>query len=146
MLKLTEEALMGTVYTEITLKNAGDNVRVSDGRITEQEVRTTTVRALVDTGAGSLIISEQVREKLGLAVKGLRSAALANGGREVCRLTEPVEIHWKDRYTTCHALVLPGVEDVLLGAIPLEDMDLLVDPARRELTGAHGDEVVCMVK
>jgi clan AA aspartic protease len=137
---------VGTVYTEITLKNAVDVGEFQRGHIGEQSVRTTTVQALVDTGAGSLIISEQIREKLGLAIKGLRSAALANGGREVCRLTEPVEIHWKDRYTTCHALVLPGVEDILLGAIPLEDMDLLVDPARRELTGAHGDEVVCMVK
>jgi hypothetical protein len=35
---------------------------------------------------------------------------------------------------------------VLLGAIPLEDMDLIVDPAGRELRGAHGDEVVCLVK
>ncbi|MDR1985824.1 MAG: clan AA aspartic protease [Treponema sp.] len=137
---------MGTVYTEITLKNAGDVSEFQRGHVSEQEVRTTTVQALVDTGAGSLVISEPVREKLGLTVKGLRSAALANGGREVCRLTEPVEIRWKDRYTTCHALVLPGVEEVLLGAIPLEDMDLLVDPARQELTGAHGDEVVCMVK
>jgi clan AA aspartic protease len=136
---------MGTVYAEITLKNAIDVGEFQRGHISEQEVRLVTVTTMVDTGAGSLVIGEPVREKLGLTVKGLRSAALANGGREVCRLTEPVEIHWKDRYTTCHALVLPGVEDVLLGAIPLEDMDLLVDPARRELTGAHGDEVVCLV-
>jgi clan AA aspartic protease len=137
---------MGTVYAEITLKNAIDVGEFQRGHISEQEVRTTTVQALVDTGAGSLVISEPVREKLGLEIKGLRSAALANGGREVCRLTEPVKIHWKNRHTTCQALVLPGVEEVLLGAIPLEDMDLLVDPARQELTGAHGDEVVCMVK
>jgi clan AA aspartic protease len=145
MLKLLEEVSMGTVYAKITLKNAGDSIRLADGHITEKEVRTTTITAMVDTGAGSLVISEQVREKLGLAILGLRSAALANGDKEVCRLTEPVEIHWKDRYTTCHALVLPGAEDVLLGAIPLEDMDLLVDPMRRELIGAHGDEVVCLV-
>jgi hypothetical protein len=41
--------------------------------------------------------------------------------------------------------VLPGAEEVLLGAIPLEDMDLIVNPARQELTGAHGDEVVCLI-
>jgi hypothetical protein len=35
---------------------------------------------------------------------------------------------------------------VLLGAIPLEDMDLIVNPAKGELVGAHGDEVVCLVK
>ena len=136
---------MGAGYAEITLKNAIDVGEFQRGHIGEQEVRTTTVQALVDTGAGSLVIGEQIREKLGLAIEGLRSAALANGGKEICRLTELVKIYWNDRHTTCHALVLPGVEDVLLGAIPLEDMDLLVDPARRELTGAHGDDVVYLV-
>ncbi|MDR1956946.1 MAG: retroviral-like aspartic protease family protein [Treponema sp.] len=137
---------MGTVYTEITLKNAGDIVRAQYGHITEKEIRETTVRALVDTGAGTLVINEPVREKLGLAIKGLRGAELADGTKQVCRLTEPVEIHWKDRHTACLALVVPGAGDVLLGAIPLEDMDLIVDPRRRELIGAHGDEVLCLVK
>jgi hypothetical protein len=57
-----------------------------------------------------------------------------------------VEIHWQDRDTTCPALVLPDAGEVLLGAIPLEDMDLMVDPVRQVLTGAHGDEILCMVK
>jgi hypothetical protein len=56
-----------------------------------------------------------------------------------------VEIHWKGRETACPALLLPGAEEVLLGAIPLEDMDLIVDPTARELKGAHGDEVVCLI-
>jgi clan AA aspartic protease len=137
---------MGTVYTEITLKNSGDSIRVQEGLITEQEIRAVTVRAMVDTGCGSLVISEDIRETLGLKVKGLRSGTLADGSRPVCRVTEPVEIHWKNRDTACPALVLPGAEEVLLGAIPLEDMDLIVNPARQELTGAHGDEVLCMLK
>jgi clan AA aspartic protease len=136
---------MGTVYAEITLKNAGDSVRVQEGLITEKEIRTATVQALVDTGCGSLVISEEVRGKLGLSIKGLRSSTLANGARQVCQVTEPVEIHWKNRDTTCPAIVLPGVQDVLLGAIPLEDMDLIINPAQRELIGAHGDEVVCLI-
>ncbi|MDR2746552.1 MAG: hypothetical protein LBB77_03815 [Treponema sp.] len=49
------------------------------------------------------------------------------------------------RQCTVRALVDTGAEEVLLGAIPLEDMDLIVDPAGRELRGAHGDEVVCLV-
>jgi clan AA aspartic protease len=99
----------------------------------------------VDTGAGTLVINEAVRQQLGLEIKGLRGAYLADGLRQVCRVTEPVEIHWKGRETACPALLLPGAEDVLLGAIPLEDMDLIVDPTARELKGAHGDEVVCLV-
>ena len=137
---------MGTVYAEITLKNATDINSVQRGYIAEREVRETTLRALVDTGAGTLVINEAARQKLGLRVTGMRRAELADGAKQVCQVTEPVDVHWKDRRTTCRALVLPEAEDVLLGAIPLEDMDLIVDPAGQELKGAHGDEVLCLVK
>jgi hypothetical protein len=41
---------------------------------------------------------------------------------------------------------IPGDGDILLGAIPLENMDLIVDPARQMLTGAHGDEPIGIIK
>jgi clan AA aspartic protease len=146
MIKVREKIYMGTVYTEITLKNAGDRVRLQEKLIKEQEVRTVTVQAMVDTGCGTLVINDEIRKALGLEISGLRSSTLADGAWHVCQVTEPVEIHWKNRDTACKAIVLPGAEDVLLGAIPLEDMDLIVNPARQELTGAHGDEVVCLIK
>ncbi|MDR0760934.1 MAG: retroviral-like aspartic protease family protein [Treponema sp.] len=98
---------MGTVYAEITLKNATDANNAQRGIIPEKEVRRTFVRALVDTGAGTLIINEAVRRQLGLEIRGLRSAELADGAKQIYRVTEPVEIQWKDRDTTCRALVLP---------------------------------------
>jgi clan AA aspartic protease len=140
-----EKTNMGTVYAEITLKNAGDVSMVKRGLIKEPEIRETTVQAVVDTGAITLIINEGVRQELGLAVEGLRKATLANDQEAVCQLTEPVAIHWKNRVTACQALVVPGNREVLLGAIPLEGMDLMVNPVGRELVGAHGDEPVYMV-
>jgi clan AA aspartic protease len=137
---------MGLVHTEITLKNAGDVRDFKRGMIAEKEIHSVTVEALVDTGSGTLGITEELREKLGLSIQGQRGATLANGGRQVCRLTEPVEIHWKDRFSVCMALVIPGAKDVLLGAIPLEDMDLIVHPAYNELVGAHGDEIIYSLK
>ncbi|MDR3160176.1 MAG: clan AA aspartic protease [Spirochaetaceae bacterium] len=114
--------------------------------IPDREVREITVRALVDTGAGTLVINEAVRQQLGLEIKGLRRGTLADGARQVYQVTEPVELRWKDRESTCRALVLPDAEEILLGLIPLEDMDLVVDPIARELKGAHGNEVFCMIK
>jgi clan AA aspartic protease len=137
---------MGTVYTEVILKNAGDRVKARDGIIAEKEVRETTIRALVDTGAGTLAITEAVREKLGLAIQGLRRSTLADGTKQVYQVTEPVEIRWKDRYTACPATLLPGAGEVLLGAIPMEDLDLIVDPKRQQVVGAHGDEALYMLK
>jgi clan AA aspartic protease len=143
--------IMGLVYTEITLKNVGDVIEVNRGYRAEKEVRTVTVQALVDTGSGTLVITEAVRDRLGLAIKGMRNSTLANSARQLCQVTEPVEIHWKDRETACPALVVPGAGEVLLGAIPLEDMDLMVDPdgqrnGREGLVGVHGDEPLTMLK
>ena len=137
---------MGHVYAEITLKNATDVVNVQRGIMKEQEIRQITVESMVDTGAGTIIISEALQKALGLELHGKRAVYLANDTTEMCNFTEPVAIHWKDRHTFTAALVLPGADEVLLGAIPLEDMDLIVDPARQALIGAHGDKVVCKVK
>jgi clan AA aspartic protease len=137
--------MMGTVYEEITLKNAVDVGSVKRGYIKGPDIRETTVRAVVDTGAITLVINEGVRQKLGLGIESKREATLANNQKELCPLTEPVEVHWKDRMTSCQALVVPGNKEVLLGAIPLEGMDLMVNPVGRELIGAHGDKPVYML-
>ena len=136
---------MGIVHAEITLKNSRDVGKADDGLINESEIRQTSITAMVDTGAGTLVINEELRERLGLRIKGERWATFANNAREKCEVTEPVEIHWKNRLTAVPALVVPDSGKVLLGAIPLEDMDLIVDTARQVLTGAHGDDVVCLV-
>jgi clan AA aspartic protease len=127
------------VTEEITLTNVKDEVRVETGIL--KEARQVTVNAVVDTGAGTLVISEELRQKLGLELAGTKWAHLANGTEAVCSLTEPVLIRWKERDCACRAVVIPGAEQILLGAIPLEDMDLLVDPVHQCLVGAHGDVV-----
>jgi clan AA aspartic protease len=101
---------------------------------------------MVDTGAITLVIDEATNEKLGLATKAYRHSTLADGSRRRCKLTEPVEVHWKDRSTSCEAIVLPNSNDVLLGAIPLEGMDLMVNPVEQALVGIHGDEPLCLIK
>ena len=136
---------MGMVYTEITLKNVWDEEKAEAGLIRAEDIRTATVTAVVDTGAMSLVITEELCQKLGLRIKGERIARTANGQRVSCKVTETVEVNWKNRDTTLPALVMPGAETVLLGAIPLEGMDLMVNPATRELVGAHGDDVEFLV-
>jgi hypothetical protein len=61
-------------------------------------------------------------------------------------LTEAVEIRWKDRLTIQQAVVMPDANDVLLGALPLEGMDLYVDPVNQRLAGVHGDKPVYLAK
>jgi len=132
---------MGIVHTEITLKNAGDVTSVRRGFIKETEIRQTVVTAVVDTGAMTLVINEQMRQQLGLGTVGTKQATLANNVKETVQIAEPVEVHWKNRSMTCRPWVVKSGR-ILLGAIPLEDMDLIVDPSGQEVVGAHGDEEI----
>jgi hypothetical protein len=132
---------MGLVHAEITLKNAGDVINVRRGFIKEPEIRQTIVQAVVDTGAMTLVINEQLRRQLGLGIVGAKIATLANNVKERVQIAETVEVHWKNRSMTCQPWVVDAGR-ILLGAIPLENMDLIVDPAGQELVGAHGDEEV----
>ena len=130
---------MGTVHAEITLKNMRTVVNAETGLVCQDDVQSITVTAIVDTGAASLVINEDQCEKLGLGIRMERSARVADGRRVHCKITEPVEIHWKNRRTSCEAMVIPGAETVLIGAIALEGMDLMVNPVDLELIGVHGD-------
>jgi clan AA aspartic protease len=142
---------MGEVRTEITLVNIGDQNDANRGYIPQDQVRRLTVNAVVDTGArtgtkGPLVINEETREKLGLLVEETSETTVAGGGTVSGGVTEYVEVRWKDRKTPCQAVVLPGEEDVLVGAYPLEGMDLLVHPKNQEVVGAHGDKIRNVVK
>ena len=134
---------MGYVFAEVTLKNVYDVLE--SGPMEEPKNRRKTVRALVDTGSLWLVISEELRQELGLKIIGEKRVSLADDTKIICQRTGPVEIHWKDRFAVQPALVVPDRPNVLLGAFPLEEMDLIVDPVRQELTGAHGDEWVCYI-
>lgn len=50
-----------------------------------------------------------------------------------CDVVSSVELRFKNRQTTCRAMILPGDSVPLLGSIPLEDMDVLINPLRQEL-------------
>jgi predicted aspartyl protease len=110
------------------------------GLIKESEIRQTTLQVVADTGADTLVINEAVRDVLGLEIEGPAEAWLADGNKSDCQVAETVVVHWKDRSMTCRPWVLASAKEVLLGAIPLEDMDLMVDPTSQQVVGAHGDQ------
>jgi clan AA aspartic protease len=137
---------MGLVRTAITLKNVADEIKAKTGFIKEGEIRQTAIDALVDTGAWTLVINEAIREELGLETTRTDSGTLADGTASMYNVVGPLEVRWKNRTAICEALVLPEAEEVLLGAIPLEAMDLMVNPCNQEVVGVHGDQVIHCVK
>jgi predicted aspartyl protease len=137
---------MSTFKEEITLTNAADAVNARNGLIPDIKVRKTTIAAMPDTGAWTLVINEETRQKLGLAVEGSILSTLADGSTTTYNQTEAVKIQWKNRATVQQALLVPGADDILLGALPLEAMDLMVDPVHECLKGVHGDQPIHKLK
>ena len=124
---------MGLTYADITLLNTVDVTHAKRGHIAEGDVKKVSVKALVDTGAYMLTINDAIADQLDLEVQEQTEVVLADGSLRKCDLVGPIDIRFKNRSTTCRALVLPQADEVLLGAIPLEGMDVVIDPLLQQL-------------
>ena len=112
---------MGLVYASITLGNPR-----------HPELRRLAIRALVDTGAMHLCIPEHVSVQLRLQQVEEREVTTADGSKRLCPYVGPIEVRFGERTCFTGALVLG--DEVLLGAVPMEDMDLVVSPSTRTVT------------
>jgi clan AA aspartic protease len=111
---------MGLVYASIELANPSD-----DG------LEPIEVTALVDTGALWLIIPEHVANQLKIKTLEEREVTLADGAKRLVPYAGPIKVRFKNRTGFTGALVMGN--EVLLGAIPMEDMDLIVHPLKQML-------------
>ncbi len=111
---------MGLVNTKILLKNPA-----------KPEIEPIEVAALVDTGAVHLCIPEHIRLQLQLDEIAKKEVVLADASRKQVPYVGPIELRFKNRVGFVGALVMG--DQVLLGAIPMEDMDLVVLPKTRRL-------------
>lgn len=124
---------MGLVYAEIELINAEEMGLARRNYIDQEDIKKITVTMLVDTGAYNLCINEDIQAQLQLPFVEKRMAYTADNRRVEMDVVGPVFVKFKNRTTSCLAMVLPGDSEPLLGAIPLEDMDVLIHPLRQEL-------------
>jgi len=111
---------MSLVSAKITLRNPR-----------KPDLAPVEVDALADSGSVHLCIPDHVRIQLELEEIGKKEATLADDSRKLVPYVGPIEIRFKNRVGFAGALVLGN--QVLLGAIPLEDMDLVVVPSTRTL-------------
>ena len=132
MIKFTTKN-MGTIHADIELINADDLALARRNKLDKEEVKHMTVKMLVDTGAYMMSINETIQEQLQLPFIEKRKAVLANGSIEEFEVVGPLIVKFKNRTAICSAYVLKGDSEPLLGAIPMEEMDVLIHPLRQEL-------------
>jgi clan AA aspartic protease len=90
------------------------------------------VEAMADTGALHLCIPEHVSIQLGLETVEHKEVELADGSKHLVPYVGPVQVNFMNRTGFVGALVMGN--QTLFGAIPMEDMDLIVIPKTRSLT------------
>jgi clan AA aspartic protease len=112
---------MGITYAEITIENLFKK-------------RQLTVKSLVDSGLVFFTLPEHLALQLGFDTTEVstREIILADGTRKPVPMIGPLRIHFADRYCDLSALVMG--DEPLLGAVPMEMMDLVLHPSRQTLT------------
>ncbi len=124
---------MGLVYTNIELIRGADLVLCREGYLKADQIKRLSVKALVDSGAYMLAINQSIKAQLNLQTVDEQIAELADGTQLRLEVVGPVEIRFENRRAMVDAMVLPGEAEVLLGAIPMEEMDVMVDPKQQQL-------------
>lgn len=122
---------MGIVYAELTLINVEDMVLFRKGYLKEEQTRKIKVNSLVDSGAYMLVIPEHIKIQLGLEFVEQREVELADGKTFLCNIVGPIEIRFANRRAVSNAFVMGN--EVLLGAIPMEELDVIINPREQKL-------------
>ena len=111
---------MGLVNAKVVLRNPR-----------KPELASVEVDSLADSGAVHLCIPEHIRLQLELEEIGKKEVTLADGTPKLVPYVGPIELRFKNRIGFAGALVMG--DQALLGAIPMEDMDLVITPKTRVL-------------
>ena len=124
---------IGAVKTQVKLTNAIDEALISRGLLAPRLLLECEIEALVDTGSVYLVISAEMVQQLGLRLIGQQLVKYADGRQETVGVTEAILIKIEGRRTTEDALVTG--DEVLIGRVVLEKLDLLVDCRNQRLIG-----------
>jgi predicted aspartyl protease len=137
-----EIVTMGKVLVPARIENLRDALAAEEGTLALEQVRTIEVPdALVDTGATYLSMPPPLIRQLGLRQRGKRVARTAAGSRTF-GIYEPVRLTVQGRECLVEVADLPDECPVLIGQVPLEILDFVVDASGRKLIGnpEHGGE------
>ncbi|MEW6686187.1 MAG: aspartyl protease family protein [Candidatus Edwardsbacteria bacterium] len=134
---------MGRVIKKIRVENLEDVLRAERGELSFGQIRAVEIDALVDTGATSLCLPAKIIADLGLSFLGVRTAITADGPKEN-RVFRGAQLTILNRTCTGDVMELSDNLPALIGYVPLEVLDLKVDPKEGTIipNPEHGDKIV----
>lgn len=124
---------VGRFSIELQVANRGDVIKAREGTLPKDQVRRSTIRGVVDSGAGRLVLPKSVVEQLGLPRAQKVKVRYADGRTRTRDTAEDAQVEIQGRRGTFTAIVEPNRTEALIGAIVLEDLDYLVDCLHQKL-------------
>ena len=137
---------MGRVSVEVELVNYADTVRAEDGTIPAEQVRRLRAKGTVDTGANWLVLPKTMADQLGVRATAKAQVSYADRRRATRPVVQGVQLELLGRRGVFRAIVEPKREDVLIGAIVLEDLDLLVDCRTQTLQPRDPKQIIAEIE
>jgi len=134
---------MGQVVVNVKIENLTDLMRVSDASLRPEEVRSIECEAVVDTGAKLLSLPKKFIDRLGLEYFATRQTQTAVG-YVPCRIYRGVWLTIEGRKCTVDVAEVSDDAAILIGYVPLELLDFVVDPVKQQLVPnpEHGGQQV----
>ncbi len=143
---ITRDDTMGRFSVEIELANNSDLALASAGYLAPSDVRRARVRGVVDTGATRLVLPESVAAQLGLAETGDTAVRYTDGRTAQRRMVGGIHLTYMGRSSIFNAIVEPDRGSALIGAIVMEDLDLVVDCTSQTLAPRDPRHIISEVE
>ena len=137
---------MGEIRSNVKLENTVDRGVFDRGHGEARAIRGATVDGVVDTGAVTLVLPQNVVERLGLEQQGTAFVTYADERREERPLAGPVSVRIGDRTMIMNCVVGPPLSEVLIGQVVLDTLDLIADCTNRALTPRYPDYPLLKLK
>ena len=124
---------MGRFAVKVKLANAQDLTLASAGLLKPSDVRTAEIDGVVDTGATQMVLPLAVADQLGLPRGDKTIVKYADQRRVERDVATYLDVSLCGRNGVFKAVLEPDRTTALVGAIVMEDLDLLVDPGKQQL-------------
>ena len=137
---------MGRVTVQVPMANYWDVMRAKEGQIPSSEIRRTTVPGIVDSGAARLVLPPSVVDELKLPQDGETGVCYADQRTARRPTVRNVWLELCGRGSVFTAIVEPSRKDALIGAIVLEELDLIIDCTRNEVRPRDPDRIISEIE
>ena len=137
---------MGRFSVEVELANFYDIARARAGDILPEDIRRLTIRGVVDSGATRLVIPESIARRLGLEASSETAVRYADGRTAGRGMAVGIHLTYAGRSSVFNVVIEPGRDSALIGAIVLEDLDLVVDCTHQTLSPRDPKGIISVIE